>query len=128
MPTLSSWMPQSPRLGLPLVKSSLSGYSSLTWRCARTHNSSYHFTAQGILSMRTWHMQSGCLFPLALRPSGTSEVYYHPKKGARIQTTRWAWCLACANSQNMPRNCLEEAWADCPGTNHSRDCSNNLTV
>lgn len=69
-----------------------------------------------------------CLFSRALRPSGTSEVYYHPKKGARIQTTCWAWCLARANSQNMPRNCLGEAWADCPGTNHSRDCSNNSTV
>lgn len=69
-----------------------------------------------------------CLFPLALRPSGTSEACYHPKKGAHIQTTCWAWCLARANSQNMPRNCLKEAWADCPGTNHSRDCSNNLTV
>lgn len=63
---LSSWMPQSPSLRLSLVKSSLSGYNFLTWRCARTHNSSYHFTAQEILCMSTWHMQSGCVYSLWL--------------------------------------------------------------
>lgn len=127
MPTPSSWIPQSPSLRLPFVKSSLSGYSLLTWRLSRTHKLSFYSTRDLLHQYMAQELRL-CLFSLGLRPSSSSEVYYHPKKGAHIQTTCWAQCLARANSPNMPRNCLEEAWANCPGKNHSRHLSNNLTV